>query len=85
MSSTFSPKASAIALAATLVALFVLCAIVQAIVPSAQFSHAWITLFTTAPIGSVTAWLEGIIYSVVIGLIAGHVFAFAYNKTMAWK
>ena len=85
MSERLSPKALSIAAAATLVVAFVLCALVQAVLPAAQFSHAYIALFTTAPIGSGTAWFEGILYSVVIGLIAGHVFAFVHNKTLSWK
>jgi hypothetical protein len=85
MSSTLSPKALSIAAGATLLVAFLLCAIVQAVLPSVQFSHAYIALFTLAPVGSGAAWFEGILYSVVIGLVAGHIFAFVYNKTIARK
>ena len=76
---------SAVALTATLVAAFVLCAIAQVILPGAQFSHMWLQLFTAAPIGSVEAWVEGIIANVAFGLVAGHIFAFAYNWTVGRK
>ena len=68
-----------IALAGTLVVAFVLCAIAQAILPAAQFSHMWLALFTAAPMGSVQAWVEGIIASVVVGFILGYCFAHCYN------
>lgn len=65
--------------AAALVVVFVLCAIVQAIAPGLQFSHAWIGLFTLAPLGSPQAWIEGIVYSVVTGFITGWIFARVYS------
>lgn len=80
--SRLSYRGAAVGLAATLVVVFVLCAIAQVILPGAQFSHMWIQLFTAAHLGSVQAWVEGIIASVVFGLVAGHVFAFAYNWTV---
>jgi len=74
-----SYRGAAIALAGSLVVAFVLCAIVQLIIPGAQFSHAWLTLFTNAPIGTFKAWAEGIISSVVVGAVLGYVFAYLYN------
>lgn len=76
-----SYRGAAIALAGSLVVAFVLCAIAQLIVPGAQFSHAWLTLFTSAPVGTFRAWAEGIISSVVVGAVLGHVFAYLYNWT----
>lgn len=78
---TMSPKATGIALAITLVVAFILCGIAQAILPGAQFSHMWLNLFTSAPLGSLSAWLEGIIASAVVGVIIGCVFAYSYNKS----
>ena len=71
------------ALAVTLVIAFILCAVAQMILPGAQFSHMWLALFTAAPVGSAQAWVEGIIASVVVGLVLGHVFAFVYNWMVA--
>ena len=76
---TLSPARSGIALSGTLIVAFVLCAIAQAILPSAQFSHMWLSLFTAAPLGSLIAWIEGIIASVVVGFILGYCFAHCYS------
>lgn len=80
-----SYSGTAVGLAVSLVVAFVLCAIAQTILPGAQFSHMWLSLFTAAPLGSVTAWVEGLIASVVVGLVLGHVFAYAYNWMVARK
>jgi hypothetical protein len=79
MTTTLRPSAVAIALTATLVVLFVLCAIAEVIVPAAPLSHAWIGLFTTAPVGSGRAWIEGIVASIVLGVVGGYIFAVTYN------
>lgn len=76
---TMSPVRSGIALAGTLVVAFVLCAIAQAILPSLQFSHMWLVLFTAAPLGSLIAWIEGIAASVIVGFVLGYCFAHCYN------
>lgn len=68
-----------IALAGTLVVAFILCAIAQAFLPGAQFSHMWLALFTATPVSSVQAWIEGIIASVVVGFVLGYCFAHCYN------
>jgi hypothetical protein len=73
------PLRTAIALTGTLVVAFVLCALVQAILPSAQFSHMWLQLFTAAPLGSFQAWIEGVIASAVVGFITGYCFGHCYN------
>jgi len=74
-----SYRGAAIALAGSLVVAFVLCAIVQLLIPSAQFSHAWLTLFTASSIETFRAWVEGIISSLFVGAVLGHVFAYLYN------
>lgn len=71
-------------IATALVVVFVLCAVVQAIAPSVQASHMWIALFTSAPIGSLVAWVSGIASNAVGGFVAGYVFAWKYNKVIAW-
>jgi len=68
-----------LALAATLVVAFALCAIAQVILPGVQFSHMWLQLFTAAPVGSLAAWMEGILASVVFGFVLGYCFAHCYN------
>lgn len=76
---TLSKVGSAVALATTLVVAFILCAVVQAALPGTQFTHVWLTLFTAAPLGSVLAWTEGLVASIVVGLILGWCFAHCYN------
>lgn len=68
-----------IALAVTLVVVFVLCSIAQMILPGAQFSHMWLQLFSAAPMGSIAMWFEGVIASLVVGFVAGWCFAHCYN------
>ncbi|OGG72752.1 hypothetical protein A3A38_03775 [Candidatus Kaiserbacteria bacterium RIFCSPLOWO2_01_FULL_53_17] len=78
--SSLSAVAAGAGVAAALVVIFVLCAIVQVIAPNVQATHAWISLFTSAPIGSAGAWISGILSSAVGGFVAGWVFAFVYNR-----
>ncbi len=80
----FNPLATGMALAATLATVFIVCALVQAIAPGIQASHMWLSLFTGAPIGSASAWIEGIVSSIVAGFIAGWLFGAIYNKKAAW-
>ena len=74
-----SKLSAGVALATTLVVAFLLCALAQVILPSTQFSHMWLALFTAAPLGSAQAWIEGLIASVTIGFILGWCFAHCYN------
>jgi hypothetical protein len=71
------------ALSATLVALFVICLVVALLLPGWQASHAWITLFSAAPINSVRVWIDGIVFSIVFGWISGVVFGLVYNRVIA--
>ena len=53
------------ALTATFVLLYVLCFLAAVIFPNASLTHAWLGLYSTAPIGSVRGLVEGIIWNVV--------------------
>ena len=77
-----SPLAAAFGLAVALIILFVICAIVQALAPGLQATHAWIGLFTAAEPQSVRAWAEGLFFSALFGAVAGAVFAAAYNAAL---
>jgi hypothetical protein len=77
-----SAPAAAVGLAAALVVLFVLCAVVQAIAPAWPATHAWIALFTAAPPLSLRAWVEGVVWSAVFGVIAGTIFVAGYNAVL---
>lgn len=74
-----SPLRIGIALSGTLVVAFVLCAIAEALLPGAAFSHMWLALFTAAPLGSASAWIEGIVASAVVGFVLGYCFGHCYN------
>jgi len=74
-----SPLVTGLALAKTLVIAYVLCAIAQVVLPSAQFSHMWLQLFSAAPMGSTNMWVEGIIANIAVGFVLGYVFAHSYN------
>jgi hypothetical protein len=70
-------------LSGALVAAFVLCAIAGMILPELPLAHAWLGLFTTAPLGSARSFAEGIVGSVAFGWILGFVFAWIYNRVAA--
>ncbi len=86
--SPFAPRSGPIhfvalgtAVSAALVVLFVLCWIVAFAAPGlVSASHGWITLFTTAPVGSLRALIEGVIWSIVFGWIIAGVMAPIYNR-----
>ncbi|MEX0860200.1 MAG: hypothetical protein WD017_04610 [Cucumibacter sp.] len=80
---TLSPLGSAVALSIALIALFVICAVVQLIAPTVQATHAWVGLFTLAPVTSPQAWLEGIFFSLAFGIVAGSIFAAVHNAVAA--
>ena len=64
--------------AMTLVILFVLCWI-GAVAWPAAFTHAFVTLFTAAPMTSWLALGEGICSALLFGFMAGGVLALSYN------
>jgi 2TM family of unknown function (DUF5676) len=68
-----------VAASATLVVLYLLCAVVAMALPDIALSHAWLTLFTKAPIGSMWGLVEGIIWSVVFGWVIALVLGSVYN------
>lgn len=79
MSRRMELAASGWALSAALVALFVLCLIVAVLWPTPAFSHAWIQLFTSAPIGSLANLIEGVAASVAVAWVTAGIFVPIYN------
>lgn len=77
---TLSIKGTSISLGLTLAAVFVLCALAQAVDLGFRASHMWVNLFSAAEAGSVQVWVEGTLASLVFGALAGYLFAFFYNK-----
>ncbi|HEX6866054.1 MAG TPA: hypothetical protein VF122_02360 [Caulobacteraceae bacterium] len=63
--------------AVTLTVLFVLCWL--AALTTLPIAHMWIQLFTRAPVSSLAALGEGVLWSVVFGGVSGAILACAYN------
>ena len=80
---TLSLLGSALALSLALIVLFVICALAELIAPGVRFAHAWVGLFTQAPVTSPQAWLEGSFFSLIAGIIAGSIFASVHNAVAA--
>ena len=55
-------------------------ALAAVIFPNAALTHAWLGLYSTAPIGSVGGLVEGIIWNVVFAWIAAITFGVTYNS-----
>ena len=68
------------ALSVALVVLFVVSLLVALLLPDLGVSHAWVGLFSAAPLDSSRVWIEGIIFSVVFGWITAGVFGAVYNR-----
>lgn len=68
------------ALSAALVALFVVCAVAGMILPGLSLAHNWLSLFSTAPLGLVRSFAEGIIGSVAFGWLTAIVLGLVYNR-----
>ena len=71
------------ALSAALVVLFVVCLVVALLFPDLPATHAWVGLFSAAPIPSVRVWVDGILFSVVFGWITAAVLGVVYNRLIA--
>ena len=80
---TLSLLGSAMALSVALVVLFAICALVAIVAPGLQAPHAWVGLFTLAPVTSPQAWVEGLFFSVAFGIVAGSIFASVHNAVAA--
>jgi hypothetical protein len=63
---------------AALVVLFVLCMLAALFVPM-RLAHGYVTLFSDAPISSTRIWIEGLIWSVVVGWLIALVLGTVYN------
>lgn len=69
-------------LSAALVALFVLAMLSVWFMPM-RAAHGYVALWSDAPIGSTRLWVEGLIWSAVIGWLIALVFGTVYNWIVA--
>jgi hypothetical protein len=67
-------------LSATLVALFVVCALAAMLFPTLPVAHNWLGLFSTAPAGSLWNLIEGVFWSIVFGWFSAGIFGLVYNR-----
>ncbi len=68
------------ALASTLVVLFAICLVVALVLPDWPATHAWVGLFSPAPLTSVRIWVDGIVFSAAFGWIGAAVLGLVYNR-----
>jgi hypothetical protein len=69
-------------LSATLVVLFVLCMVAALFVPL-RLAHGWVSLLSDAPIDSSRVWIDGLIWSIVLGWLIALIFGTIYNWIVA--
>ena len=63
---------------AALVVLFVVCMLAALFVPI-RLAHGWVSLLSDAPLDSSKVWVDGLIWSVVLGWLIAVVFGTIYN------
>ena len=63
---------------AALVVVFVLCVLAALFVPLRP-AHGWVSMFSDAPLDSSKVWVDGLIWSIVIGWTIAVVFGTIYN------
>ena len=68
------------ALTATVVLLYMLCWLAAVLFPNASLTHAWLGLYSTAPVGSARGLVEGILWNVVFAWISAMTFGVTYNS-----
>jgi len=71
------------ALSTALIVLFVFCLLVALVFPDLPATHAWVGLFSAAPLNSLRVWFDGILFSIVFGWVAAIVFGIVYNRVIA--
>jgi hypothetical protein len=64
------------------VMLFVLCMLAALFVPL-RLAHGWVSLLSDAPINSSRVWIDGLIWSIVLGWLIALIFGTIYNWIVA--
>ena len=67
---------------ATFVVLFVLCMVAALFVPL-RLAHGGIGLCSDAPLDSSRVWIDGLVWSVVVGWLVALIFGTIYNSIVA--
>jgi hypothetical protein len=63
---------------AALVVVFALCMLAALFLP-VRLAHGWVSMLSDAPLDSSKVWVEGLIWSVVLGWLIAVVFGTIYN------
>ena len=69
-------------LSITLVVLFVLCMLAALFVPL-RLAHGWVGLLSDAQIDSSRIWIDGFVWSLVLGWLIALIFGTIYNWIIA--
>jgi hypothetical protein len=67
---------------AALAVLFALCLLAALFMPL-RLAHGYVALFSDAPIRSTRIWIDGLVWSVVVGWLIATVFGTVYNWIIA--
>jgi hypothetical protein len=65
------------------VVLFVICLLVALLFPDLPATHAWVGLFSAAPLKSTRVWIDGIAFSVLFGWVTAIILGAVYNWMIA--
>ncbi|MGB9017674.1 MAG: hypothetical protein WCC77_08435 [Pseudolabrys sp.] len=68
----------------TFVVLFVLCMLAALFVPL-RLAHGWVGLLSDAPIDSSRIWIDGFVWSLVLGWLIALIFGTIYNWIVAHR
>ena len=71
-------------LSVTFVVLFVLCMLAAFFVPL-RLAHGWVGLLSDAPIDSSRIWIDGFVWSLVLGWLIALIFGTIYNWIVAHR
>jgi hypothetical protein len=63
---------------AALVVVFALCMLAALFLP-VRLAHGWVSILSDAPLDSSKVWVEGLIWSIVLGWLIAVVFGTMYN------
>lgn len=50
------------------------------ILPGWQLAHGWLALFSTAEVGSLRNFIDGVVFSIIFGWITAAVLVSIYNR-----
>ena len=68
------------ALSGALIVLLILCEVAAMLLPGWQLAHNWLGLFSTAEVGSLRNFFDGVIASAISGWITAAVLVTIYNR-----